>query len=161
VIVPKSTSTSSNAVSIATDQAAFTPNPVGIAASADVGILGQSFFFGAIASAHTRNAIILGQAAQVSFTPISFNWNSDDGSSGTGSSFSASWASEGSHGVGLTVGYAVSYSVGAGWIDAGIISSSAATSVSIGAAPVTSVSKPAIPLLVSGNCLVSPRSFRC
>lgn len=161
VVLPKSSATSSTATTSATDQAAFTPNPVGINSSASVGTISQSFFFAAIASAHSRSAIILGQPAQVSFTPVSIDWSADDGSTGSGSSFTASWASEGSHGIGLSVGYSVSYSLGAGWIDAGIITSSAATSVTVGAAPTLVAAKPTIPLLVSGNCRLRPGSYRC
>jgi hypothetical protein len=142
------------------DQAAFTPNPIGINASPSVGGVGQAFFFSAIASSHTKNGTVLGKPATVSFTPASFEWNSDSGG-GTGSSFATSWQTEGSHGVGLTVTYAVSYSVGAGWIDAGTITSSASASVQVTTAPPVQVLVAAPPLLVSANCRNHPSAYRC
>ena len=155
------TTTANAAVTSQSDQAAFTPNPIGISSSASSGSVGQAFLFGAIAGAHSRTGTILGQPAQVNFAPVNFDWSSDDGDSGSGNSFSTSWISEGAHSVGLTVDYAVSYSVGSGWVDAGIISSSASASVSVAAAPVAISVKAAPPLLVSGNCLIRPGSYRC
>ncbi|MFM6978174.1 MAG: hypothetical protein ACKOWR_05640 [Micrococcales bacterium] len=165
VVAAPSKSTSktvaSTAVSAQSDQAAFTPNQVGISSSASSGAVGQGFWFGAIAGAHSRSGTILGQAAQVQFTPISYDWSSDDGSSGSGTSFAASWSSPGVHSIGLTVSYSVSYSVGAGWVDAGVIPSATATSVSVSAIPVAVATKPNPPLLVSGNCLTRPGAYRC
>ncbi|MEY4499821.1 MAG: hypothetical protein RL319_809, partial [Actinomycetota bacterium] len=140
------------------DQAAFTPNPIGINASPSVGGVGQAFFFSAIASSHTKNGTVLGKPATVSFTPVSYDWNSDGG---TGSSFATSWQTEGSHGVGLTVTYAVSYSVGVGWIDAGTITSSASALVQVLTSPAPQVMVAAPPLLVSANCRNHPSSYRC
>lgn len=161
VTQPKASATSATTISSATDQAAFTPNPVGISSSASSGLVGQSFFFGAVAGAHTRSALILGQPAQVEFNPISFEWYADDGSSGSGTSFAASWLAEGSHSVSLTVGYAVSYSLAGGWNDAGVISSAASAVVSVGSIPQAVVTRPVTPVLVSGNCHVRPGSYRC
>lgn len=155
------TTAPSTAVTMQSDQAAFTPNPIGISSSASSGSVGQAFLFGAIAGAHSRAGTILGQPAQVNFTPVSFDWTSDDGDIGSGNSFSTSWTREGSHSVGLRVDYAVSYSVGSGWVDAGIISSSASASVSVAATPVAISVKAAPPLLVSGNCSIRPGSYRC
>ena len=138
------------------DQAAFTPNPVGISASATTGVVGQAFFFSAIASAHTSAATILGKAAEVSFTPVSYNWGA-----GSGSSYSTSWSSEGTYAVSLTVGYAASYTVGSGWIDAGIIYSSAGVEVTVNSIALPAVTKLLPPRLVSGNCISKPSSYRC
>lgn len=124
-------------------------------------MVGQAFFFSAVAGAHTRSGTILSQAAQVSFTPVSFDWGSDEGGSASGASWVTNWSSEGSHSVNLTVSYSVSYSLGAGWIDAGVISSSASVSVQVAAAPVPVVVKAVPPLLVSGNCKARPGSYRC
>lgn len=159
--LPKSTATTTSSLTTQNDQAAFTPNPVGISQSASSGVVGQAFFFGAIAGAHTRSATILGKAAQVSFTPVSYDWSSDEGESGCGGSFSASWGSEGSHSVSLTVGYSVSYTIGDGWIDAGQISSSASAGVVVSATQIVPVTKSAPPLLVSGNCTVRPGTYGC
>ena len=139
-----------------TDQAAFTPNPIGISASATSGMVGQAFFFSAIATAHSRSAVVLGRTAEVNFTPISFDWGG-----GTGSSYSSSWATAGNHSVSLTVGYAVSYSVGGGWTDAGIINSAASVEISIADVPPAPATKPVSPRLVSGNCISKPSSYRC
>jgi hypothetical protein len=142
------------------DQAAFTPNPIGISASPAVGAAGQAFFFSAIAAAHSKSGTVLGRSAQVNFVPVAFDWSSDTGG-GSGSSFSEIWSSEGSHGVALTVSYSVSYSVGAGWIDAGTISSSASASVQVVGSPVAQVTVAPPPLLVSANCRDHPSSYRC
>lgn len=160
---PKATTTTTTATNVTaqSDQAAFTPNPIGISSSASSGSVGQAFIFGAISGAHTRSGTILGKSAQVNFTPVSYDWSSDDGGSGSGSSFSASWGSEGAHSVSLSVGYAVSYSIGAGWIDAGVIASSASVSVTVSAAAIPVAVKAGPPLLVSGNCKVRPGSYRC
>ena len=139
-----------------TDQAAFTPNPVGISASANSGMVGQAFFFSAIASAHSRSAVILGRAAEVSFTPVSYDWGGN-----TGRSYSSSWANPGSYSVSLTVGYAASYSVGGAWTDAGVIYSSASVEISVADVPPALATKPVSPRLVSGNCISKPSSYRC
>lgn len=161
VTAPKTAASTVSASSSQNDQAAFTPNPVGISASPSVGQVGQAFFFTALAEAHSRSGIVLGQAAQVTFTPVSFDWESDDGATGSGTSLVTNWSTEGAHSVTLTVGYSVAYSVGAGWIEAGIIKSTASTTVQVVAAPVpvAVVAKP--PLLVSGNCRARPGSYRC
>lgn len=161
VAVPKSTTSAATAVGSASDQAAFVPNPVTISSSSNTGFIGQSIFFSAIASAHSRTATILGKAAQVNFTPVKFDWSADNGAIGSGGSFANSWLGEGSHSVSLSVDYSVSYSLGSGWIDAGTISSSDGVAISILEAPVTSIPVPALPVLVSGNCKLRPGSYRC
>ena len=161
VAAPKSTTSTATAISNASDQAAFVPNPVAISASSNSGLIGQSIFFSAMASAHSRSATILGQPAQVSFSPVNFAWSADDGAAGAGGSFANSWSSVGSHSVSLSVDYSVSYTLGSGWIDAGTIASSAAISISIGEPAAASVPVPAAPVLVSGNCKVRPGSYRC
>lgn len=161
VAAPKSTTSTATAISNASDQAAFVPNPVSISASSISGLIGQSIFFSAIASTHSRSATILGQPAQVNFTPVFFAWSADDGAAGAGGSFANSWSSVGSHSVSLSVDYSVSYTLGSGWIDAGIIASSAAIAISIGEPAAASVPVPAAPVLVSGNCKVRPGSYRC
>ncbi len=161
VAAPKSTTSIATAISNASDQAAFAPNPVSISASSNSGLIGQSIFFSAMASAHSRSATILGQPAQVSFSPVNFAWSADDGVAGAGGSFANSWSSVGSHSVSLSVDYSVSYTLGSGWIDAGIIASSAAISISIGEPAAASVPVPAAPVLVYGNCKVRPGSYRC
>jgi hypothetical protein len=159
-VVPKITATTALTSATQTDQAAFTPNPVGISASPSIGLAGQAFFFSAIASSHTKNGTVLGKPATVSFTPVNFDWSSDSGG-GAGSSFATSWQAEGSHGVGLTVTYAVSYSIGAGWIDAGSISASSSATVQVVSVPTSPAPAVAPPLLVSANCRDHPSSYRC
>lgn len=159
--IPVTTKSSATVATTQNDQAAFTPNPIGISSSANVGGVGQAFFFAAIAATHSRTGTILGQPAQVNFDPVGYQWNSDDGDSGSGTSFSTSWSNEGSRSVSLTVEYSVSYSLGAGWIDAGLISSSASAAVMVSSIPAQVASKPAPPLLVSGNCTIHPSSYRC
>ena len=159
-VVPKVTATTAVTAATQTDQAAFTPNPVGISASPSIGLAGQAFFFSAIASSHTKNGTVLGKPATVSFTPVSFDWSSDSGG-GAGSSFATSWQTDGSHGVGLTVTYAVSYSVGAGWIDAGSISASSSATVQVVSVTAAPAPAAALPLLVSANCRDHPSSYRC
>ncbi len=162
VVTLKNKTTNSVTVSQSTqnDQAAFTPNPIGISASPAIGSIGQPFFFGAMASAHSKQGKVLGKSAQVSFTPLNFEWSSEAGD-GSGSSFSTSWSSQGSQSVSLTVTYSVSYSIGGEWIDAGQISASATASVQVVAAA-TPVSAPAAPpLLVSANCKDRPSTYRC
>jgi len=166
-VAPKVTATVATpviaiAVSSASDQAAFTPDPVGISASPNAGQVGQAFFFSAIAGSHTKSGTVLGKSAQVSFTPVGFSWSASSGG-GSGVSFVTNWNSEGSQSVTLVVDYAVSYSVGAGWIDAGSIRSSASTSVQVNSVPVVVVppTPPKPPLLVSANCQARPSSYRC
>jgi hypothetical protein len=161
VAAPKSTTSTATSISNASDQAAFVPNPVAISSSSNSGLIGQSIFFSAIASAHSRTATILGQPAQVNFTPVNFAWSADDGAAGAGASFANSWSSVGSHSVSLIVDYSVSYTLGSGWVDAGIIASSAAIAIAIGEPAAASVPVPAAPVLVSGNCKVRPGSYRC
>jgi hypothetical protein len=161
ISAPKTTASTATAISNASDQAAFVPNPVAISSSSNSGFIGQSIFFSAIASAHSRTATILGQPAQVNFTPVNFAWSADDGAAGAGASFANSWSSVGSHSVSLIVDYSVSYTLGSGWIDAEIIASSAAIAIAIGEPAAASVPVTAAPVLVSGNCKVRPGSYRC
>lgn len=160
VYVPKPIVSKADSISTQNDQAAFTPNPVSISSSATTGTVGQVFFFSAIASAHSRSGVILGKPARVTFTPVSFDWSSDV-SNGNGVSFSSAWTSEGSHSVSLTVAFSVSYSLGGDWIDAGLISSAAAESVTVTAAPAVAKLKAAPPLLVSANCFARPSGYGC
>jgi hypothetical protein len=157
-VATKTTVTTTAINSNLSDQAAFTPDPIGINASPSVGGVGQAFFFSAIASSHKKHGTVLGKPATVSFTLVSFDWNSGGGA---GSSFATSWQTEGSHGVGLTATYAVTYSVGAGWIDAGTITSSASASVQVVGSAVAQVTVAPPPLLVSANCRDHPSSYRC
>lgn len=161
VIAPKTVASIATSASVQNDQAAFTPNPVGISASPTIGQVGQAFFFTAVAGTHTRSGTILGKAAQVTFTPVSFEWGSDEGASGSGTSLVTNWSNEGAHSVSLTVGYSVAYSLGSGWVDAGVISSSASAAVQVVAASAPVVVKVPPPLLVSGNCKARPGSYGC
>ena len=160
ISAPKSSSSNTTAVSGASDQAAFTPNQVGISSSSSSGLVGQAVIFGAIAGQHSRSGVILGKYAQVDFTPVSYDWSSDS-EVGSGGSFAASWTTEGVHSVSLTVTYAVSYSFGVGWIDAGMIPSTASTSVSVTSVTLGTPAKRSPPLLVSGNCSIRPGSYGC
>lgn len=154
---------SSTAVTSASDQAAFTPNPVGVNSANDIGATSQTFFFSADAFAHNKLGTVLGSAADVSFVPIGYSWTADNGVTGTGSSFSAAWPDGGQHNVTLTVTYAASYLVAGGsWVSVGTITASAGAAVTVVAFdPPPPVKTKAAPLLVFKNCLLKPTGYRC
>ncbi|MDJ0378405.1 hypothetical protein [Cryobacterium sp. PH31-L1] len=96
-------------------------------------IVGLAANFWATASAHIGDGLLLGQPAQVLFTPINYRWNFGDGSTASSPTGGASWADLGlaefsttptshkyaakdSYTVTLTVDYRADYSLGdQGW----------------------------------------------
>lgn len=147
-----------------TDLASFTPQ--GVSLSLQPGtwtVVGVETNFIAAASTHVVGGALLGRAAEVRFTPASFDWNYGDGTSRTTADSGSSWSALGvkeftrtstshkyttpaSYSPSVTVWYAVEYRWGGGsWQSiAGRIPATASAS--------TLTSYTADTVLVTGAC---------
>jgi PKD repeat protein len=135
-------------------------------------IVGLPANFWASASVHTGEGLLLGQPAQVKFTPINFRWNYGDGSVGSSATAGASWTDlgvaefaetatshvynhRGTFTVGLIVGYRADYSFGdQGWRPV-------EGTVTVSSAPFSVVAATESTVLVAEDCRANPRGPGC
>ena len=135
-------------------------------------IVGLAANFWTGASAHISDGLLLGQPAQVLFTPISYHWNFGDGSAATSSTGGASWealglaeftttdtshkyTAKGTYSVILTIDYHADYSFGdQGWRPVDGI-------VTVPSAPFTVMAANESTVLVAEDCLANPRGPGC
>ena len=135
-------------------------------------IVGLAANFWTGASAHISDGLLLGQTAQVLFTPIGYHWNFGDGSTATSSNGGASWealglaeftttdtshkyTAKGTYSVVLTIDYHADYSFGdQGWRPVDGI-------VTVPSAPFTVMAANESTVLVAEDCLANPRGPGC
>lgn len=135
-------------------------------------IVGLATNFWAAASAQVGEGLLLGQPAQVRFTPIAYRWNYGDGTTGSSVTGGASWAdlgvaefaetatshiytAKGTVTVALTVDYRADYSFGdQGWRPVEGV-------VTVPSAPFTVVVARESTVLVAADCLANPRGPGC
>jgi hypothetical protein len=162
VSVPKTAVNKSQAVSVSSDQAAFTPNPISIVASQSALAIGESLLLSSDAVVHERSATILGRVGYVQFVPNAYHWSSDSGWEASAPVAIATFASNGAKEIRLTVDYQASYrfSLTEPWVAIGNVSMSALAEVNVVAAPPAVQTKRA-PLLVWNNCIAHPSAYRC
>ena len=135
-------------------------------------IVGLAANFWAAASTHIGDGVLLGQPAQVMFTPIGYRWNYGDGSTASTPTGGASWADlavaefsttptshkytkKGTYTVTLTVEYRADYSFGdQGWRPVEGI-------VTVPSAPFTVVAAKESTVLVVEDCNTNPHGPGC
>ncbi|MDJ0376176.1 hypothetical protein [Cryobacterium sp. PH31-L1] len=135
-------------------------------------IVGLAANFWAGASAQIGEGLLLGEPAQVMFTPIGYRWDYGDGTTAASVDGGASWAAlglaefaktptshdyaaRGSYSVTLTVDYRAEYSFGdQGWRPVEGI-------VSVPSAPFTVVAATESTVLVAEDCNVNPHGPGC
>ena len=135
-------------------------------------IVGLAANFWTGASAQISAGLLLGQPAQVLFTPIGYHWTFGDGSTATSPNGGASWealglaeftttatshkyAAKGTYSVVLTIEYHADYSFGdQGWRPVEGI-------VTVPSAPLTVMSANESTVLVAEDCLTNPRGPGC
>ncbi|TFD04207.1 MULTISPECIES: PKD domain-containing protein [unclassified Cryobacterium] len=135
-------------------------------------IVGLPANFWAGASAQIGDGVLLGQPAQVMFTPIGYRWNYGDGSTASTPTGGASWADlavaefsttptshkytkKGTYAVTLTVEYRADYSFGdQGWRPVEGI-------VTVPSAPFTVVAAKESTVLVAEDCNTNPHGPGC
>jgi len=135
-------------------------------------IVGLPANFWAGASAQISTGLLLGQPAQVMFTPISYHWNYGDGTTATTTTTGASWdtlgltefsptdtshpyTTTGTHTVTLTINYQADYSFGdQDWrpVDG---------TVTVPSTPFTVVTARESTVLVAHDCLTNPHGPGC
>jgi hypothetical protein len=135
-------------------------------------IVGLHANFWAGASAQISDGLLLGEPAQVMFTPIGYRWDYGDGATTSSPTGGASWetlgltefdqtptshsyADQGTYSVTLTVDYRADYSFGdQGWRPVEGI-------VTVPSAPFTVVSARESTVLVAEDCNQNPRGPGC
>ncbi|MEC5154390.1 hypothetical protein RCH23_001770 [Cryobacterium sp. CAN_C3] len=135
-------------------------------------IVGLAANFWAGASAQIGEGLLLGEPAQVMFTPIGYRWNYGDGSAASSATGGASWedlglaefsatatshvyTATGTFTVVLTVDYRADYSFGdQGWRPVEGI-------VTVPSTPFTVVAAKESTVLVAEDCLANPRGPGC
>lgn len=156
-----------------TDIATFTPTH-GDAGMEPNGwtVIGLPTNFFASSAPHVQDGTLLGRAASVRFTPVSFHWDYGDGSSATLGSAGASWTdlgvgefgetptshvfqSSGNYTVTLTVEFAAEYQL------ADLPWTPIAGTIDIPAAPLTLTADTANTVLVGRECTANPRGPGC
>jgi hypothetical protein len=162
VAKPKVTTTNSAAISVASDSAAFTPNPLAIKSSLLVLAIGQSAILTSDAVSHERSAVILGRVGYVKFEPSEYRWSADSGWSASGAASVVNFATAGGKLVSLEVGYLASYrfSLTEVWQSVGTVLVHAELPLEVQA----TAPPPATHLvghLVWGSCKVHPSTYRC
>jgi hypothetical protein len=135
-------------------------------------IVGLAANFWAGASAQISTGLLLGQPAQVMFTPLSYHWNYGDGTTATSTTSGASWdtlgltefsptdtshryTTTGTHTVTLTINYRADYSFGdQDWrpVDG---------TVTVPSTPFTVVTAHESTVLVAHDCLANPHGPGC
>jgi len=129
---------------------------------------GQTATFFSDPKVHFRLGSVLGQAAEVRFSPIAATWTFGDGSTASGAR-AAHIFGAGNYSVEVTITYAVSYRFAGqlSWVaDPGQIEMPASVFVSVGdsgnlEAPPEPSTQAATPYLVSANCLANSRALGC
>jgi hypothetical protein len=129
---------------------------------------GQAATFFSDPKVHFRLGSVLGQSAEVRFSPIGATWTFGDGSSASGERAAHIFAA-GNYSVEVTITYAVSYRLAGqvSWVaDPGQIDMPASVLVSVGdsgnlEAPAEPSTQAATPYLVSANCLANSRALGC
>ena len=135
-------------------------------------IVGLAANFWATASAQISEGLLLGESAQVMFTPIGYRWNYGDGSTSAAADGGASWkdlglaefsatdtshvyTAKGTFSVVLTVDYRADYTFGdQGWRPVEGI-------VTVPSTPFTVVAARESTVLVAEDCLANPRGPGC
>ena len=135
-------------------------------------IVGLAANFWATASAQISEGLLLGESAQVMFTPIGYRWNYGDGSTSGSADGGASWkdlglaefsatntshvyTAKGTFTVVLTVDYRADYTFGdQGWRPVEGI-------VTVPSTPFTVVAARESTVLVAEDCLANPRGPGC
>ena len=135
-------------------------------------IVGLAANFWTGASTHISDGLLLGQPAQVLFTPIGFHWSFGDGSTASSATGGASWealglaeftttdtshkyTAKGTYSVVLTIDYHADYSFGdQGWRPVDGI-------VTVPSAPFTVMAANESTVLVAEDCLANPRGPGC
>ncbi|WP_134454944.1 hypothetical protein [Cryobacterium adonitolivorans] len=135
-------------------------------------VVGIPTNFFATASAHVRSGPLLGDSAEVRFTPVGFRWDYGDGTSRTSVSGGASWAAlnlpefsetatshvfeqTGTLSIGLVVSYLAEYRfAGAEWRDVQGL-------VLVPTSPITAIADRAGTVLVAESCSGNPGGPGC
>ena len=135
-------------------------------------IVGLAANFWTGASAQIGEGLLLGEPAQVMFTPIAFRWSFGDGATSTSTNGGASWAAlgiaefsetatshvytaRGTYSVVLTVDYLAHYSFGdQGWRPVEGI-------VTVPSLPFAIMAANESTVLIAGDCLTNPRGPGC
>ena len=135
-------------------------------------IVGLAANFWTGASTHISEGILLGQPAQVMFTPIGYHWNFGDGNTATSPTGGASWealglaeftttdtshkyTAKGTYSIVLTIKYHADYSFGdQGWrpVDG---------TITMPSAPFTVMAANESTVLVAEDCLANPHGPGC
>ncbi|TFD53142.1 hypothetical protein E3T46_04105 [Cryobacterium sp. Hh11] len=135
-------------------------------------IIGLAANFWTGASTHISEGILLGQPAQVMFTPISYHWNFGDGNTAISPNGGASWealglaeftttdtshkyTAKGTYSIVLTINYHADYSFGdQGWrpVDG---------TITMPSAPFTVMAANESTVLVAEDCLTNPHGPGC
>jgi len=162
VAKPKVTTTNSAAISVASDSAAFTPNPLAINSSLSVLAIGQSAILTSDAVSHERSAVILGRVGYVKFVPSEYRWSADSGWSASGAASVVNFSTAGSKLVSLEVGYLASYrfSLTEVWQPVGTVLVHAELPLEV-QAPAPPPATRLVGHLVWANCKVHPSAYRC
>ena len=135
-------------------------------------VIGLPTNFFASSAPHVQDGVLLGQAAAVRFTPVSFHWDYGDGTSASLATAGSSWAqlgvgefgetptshvfgTAGNYTVTLTVEFAAEYQlVGLPWTPI-------AGTIEVAAAPLTLTADTANTVLVNRECTVNPPGPGC
>jgi len=148
-------------------EASFAPEQITATAFPSTVAVSEPVYLSAPASVHYRTGIILGQAAQVRFTPVDSTWSFSDGSSANGLNPQHRFATAGTYSASVAVRYRVSYRLAgqANWIteDAEITLTDQAQ-VTVNSSHDSSSTHETIaerPYLVGDNCLKNPFAFAC
>ena len=170
---PVCTACSAPVISSVSDLVGFSPHrPWQDMEPAGLAVVGLPANFVATASVHVVAGTLLGNPAEVRFTPVTFRWDFGDGRSGTSASGGASWAdlgvpefsdtatshiyeTRGDYLAALTVDYSAEFRVGGdGWRSVSGTLPAAANPLSVMARHVKSV-------LVARDCLEDPAGLGC
>lgn len=155
--------------STATGRAVFTPETITAAAFPPAVAVSEPVFLSAPASSHYRVGTILGQVAQVRFTPIESAWNFGDGTTSTAANPAHSFAAAGTYSATVAVKYSVSYRLAGqtNWItEATPITLTDQVQIVVAAlggqtAPAPGLAISQRPYLVGDNCLKNSNAFAC
>jgi PKD domain len=155
--------------STARDEASFTPDQLQAKAFPPAVAVSEPVYLSAPASVHYRVGTILGQPAQVRFTPIDSTWSFSDGSSAKGLNPHRSFATAGTYSASVEVRYLVSYRLAGSttWITEAVEITLTDQAQIVVTSPQSNSSQPSKssvndrPYLVGENCLKNPSAFAC
>lgn len=168
IVVKTTASTSSKSIS-AKGEASFTPDQITATAFPPAVAVSEPVYLSAPASVHYRTGTILGQAAQVRFTPFDSTWSFSDGALATGLNLQHRFFSAGTYSASVAIRYRVSYRLAgqANWINEGAeitLTDQVTVTVSAGQGSGSNTASEMVaerPYLVGDNCLKNPAAFAC